>query len=290
MKLSENFSNSFSYSKKLLDDGGRIILLIILNLIPIVNWLVVGYGVRVLREAPKSESPPEFENYRLLFIDGAKIFFITLIYMAIPIILIIFGAASLFAEFFSSGKFEPNATIRGIGASIILLGIALGLLLMTLLGVGTAHMAKTGKFGKAFAFGEIINILNRIGKAKYLAWMILMSLVGLLIGGLTGSIPYVGWFLSAIISPFITVFSFRSLGDLYNDGAPPELQVTALSATGEVTGKCASCGTPLQPHHKFCPLCGVPVTNAIDTKLCVVCGMRIPSATDICGACGAKQN
>ncbi|HKM79231.1 MAG TPA: DUF4013 domain-containing protein [Candidatus Bathyarchaeia archaeon] len=294
MRLSENFSNSFYYAKKLLDDGGRIILLIVLDLIPVVNWIVVGYGARVLREAPSSESSPKLENYGSLFVDGAKIFFASLIYMLFPIILIMLGAASFFAERFSTGKaLRSSAVLGGAGILVVLLGMLLGFILLILLGVGMAHMVKTGKFSKAFAFGEIIKILNGIGKMKYLGWVILTSLIAILIGGITGSVPYIGWLLSAIISPFLTVFIFRSLGDLYNDGAPPELKVVITpSLTGMTGNKCASCGTPLQPHHKFCPACGAaaPVRSVMETKLCVVCGIRIPATAIFCGSCGAKQN
>lgn len=44
MNLTENLGNSFSYAKKLLSDGGRLIILIILDIIPIVNWIVLGCG------------------------------------------------------------------------------------------------------------------------------------------------------------------------------------------------------------------------------------------------------
>ena len=131
--------------------------------------------------------------------------------------------------------------LGGAGILVALLGMLLGFVLLILLGVGMAHMVKTGKFSKAFAFGEIIKIVNGIGKVKYLGWVILTSLIAILIGGITGSVPYIGWLLSAIISPFLTVFIFRSLGDLYNDGAPPELKVAITPSLAGMTGiKCAT--------------------------------------------------
>ena len=294
MRLSENFGNSFNYAKKLLDDGGRVILLIVLDLIPVVNWIVLGYGARVLREAPTSEPPPKLENYAILFVDGAKIFFASLIYLLFPIILIMLGGASFFAERFSTGKtLRASAMLGEAGILVTLLGILLGFVLLILLGVGMAHMVKTGKFSKAFAFGEILKILNGIGKVKYLAWVIMTSLIAILIGGLTGNVPYIGWLLSAIISPFLTVFIFRSLGDLYNDGALPELKAAMTPSLAGMTDiKCATCGTPLQPHHKFCPACGAaaPIPSVMETKSCIVCGIRIPAIAVFCGSCGAKQN
>jgi hypothetical protein len=296
MNLTENFSNSFNYTKKLLGDGARTILLIILDIIPIANWIVIGYGARVLREAPASEVPPKLENYGNLFVEGAKVFFASFIYMLIPIVLIAAGAASLFAGFFSmEGTTVPSLALGGAGIVAVLAGIILGFFLLILLGVGIAHMVKTGKFSKAFAFGEIFKIISGIGKVKYLGWVILTALIAILIGAITGRIPYIGWLLSAVISPFFTVFIFRSLGDIYNDGAPAELKIgTGPPSSGGVVGiKCASCGMALQPHHKFCPACGAPapVPSVVEgTKFCIACGASMPATASFCGSCGQKQN
>ena len=63
LNLSGNLSNSFDYAKKLFSDFGRLIILIVLNVIPLVNWIVIGYAARVLRESPSSEVPPKLERY-----------------------------------------------------------------------------------------------------------------------------------------------------------------------------------------------------------------------------------
>jgi len=290
MRLSENFANSFDYSKKLLSDGGRIILLVVLDLIPFASWIVLGYGARVLRDAPNSGAPPKLENYGKMFVDGAKVFFGTFTYMVVPIFLIIMGTASLLE---STDVVGTSAKLfKGAGAITVLVGIILFILLLGISGVGIAHMVKTEKFSKIFAFGEIFRIINGIGKVKYLGWVILTGLIALLISGIAASIPYMGWLLSALISPFLTVFIFRSLGDLYNDGAPSELKQMETTPTGETAIKCPTCGTPIQPQHKFCPACGAPtpVPSVTETKFCIACGARIPVSVGFCGVCGAKQN
>lgn len=293
MNLSENLSNSFDYAKKLLSDGGRLIILIVLDIIPIVNWIVIGYAARVLRESPGTETPPKLEKYGEMFIDGAKVFFAFLVYMLIPAILIVAGGASLFASVLTlqGQAVTPTLMLGGTGLVLVLVGSVLAIIFSILLAVGLAHMIKTGKFGKVFAFGEIFSIIRGIGWGKYLGWIVIVVIIGVLIGGITGLIPYVGWLVSAIISPILSVFMFRSLGLLYNDGAPSELRAKAVSGLA-----CSSCGTPLQPHHKFCPNCGaaapaVPATpaGAEGTKFCVSCGAKIPANASFCGTCGAKQ-
>jgi len=295
MNISENLNNSFNYSKKLLSDGGRLIILIVLNLIPLVNWIGVGYAARVLREAPASEAPPKLEKYGDLFSDGAKVSIASLIYMVVPLALIISGAVSMGAGIFSSES--ASLMLGGLGVVLLLVGLMLAFVFLIFLGVGIAHMVKTGKFGKAFAFGEILSIIGRIGWGKYIGWAVVTAIIAFVVGGLASSIPYFGWLLSAVISPFLSIFIFRSLGDLYNDGAPSELRVSettgvgaSVVATAPVT--CASCGAQLQPHHKFCPACGAPAPapTVEGSKFCIACGARIPTTAGFCGSCGAKQN
>lgn len=294
MNLTENLSNSFEFAKRLLSDGGRLIILIVLDIIPIVNWIVVGYAARVLRESPGTEVPPKLERYGEMFVDGAKVFFASLIYMLIPIILIATGGASLFAGLLSmqGSVVVPSVMLGGAGAVLLLVGVLSAIILLLLLAVGMAHMLKTGKFGKAFAFGEIIGIIRSIGWGKYIGWIVVLVIITIVLGGVAGLIPYVGWVISAVISPILSVFVFRSLGLLYNDGAPQELRVQPSAVSGLV---CASCGTPLQPQHKFCPTCGAaapvpaPPPPAEVKRFCMSCGAELPASAKFCGACGAKQ-
>ncbi len=294
MNLTENLRNSFEFAKRLLSDGGRLIILIVLDIIPIVNWIVVGYAARVLRESPGTEVPPKLERYGEMFVDGAKVFFASLIYMLIPIILIATGGASLFAGLLSmqGSVVVPSVMLGGAGAILLLVGVLSGIILLILLAVGMAHMLKTGKFGKAFAFGEILGIIRSIGWRKYIGWIVVLVIITIVLGGVAGLIPYVGWVISAVISPILSVFIFRSLGLLYNDGAPQELRVQPSAVSGLV---CASCGTPLQPQHKFCPTCGAaapvptPPPPAEVKRFCMSCGAELPASAKFCGACGAKQ-
>jgi ribosomal protein L40E len=183
----------------------------------------------------------------------------------------------------------------GVGLALVLIGAVLAFFLLLILSIGIAHMIRTGKFGKAFAFGEIFGIIRAIGWAKYVVWAIVIFVIAVIVGGIAGAIPVVGWLISLIISPFLTVFVFRSLGLLYNEGAPPELKIQAMPASATAGGTvCASCGAALQPHQKFCPSCGAPVppppAATPATKFCVSCGAKIPAGATFCGSCGAKQS
>jgi hypothetical protein len=226
MDIGDNFSDSFDYAKKLFSDGGRLIILIILNIIPVVDWVVLGYASRVLREAPGGTKPPKLENYGDLFIDGAKIFFVSLIYMIVPLALMGAGVASVVFAMFMGGGFmqgtpPPMETggmffLGGTGIVLLLVGAILAFLALIVLGAGVAHMIKKGKFGKAFAFGEIFDVIRGIGWGRYLAWVILVAIIAIVIGAIVGAIPVVGWLIQVIIAPAAAVFFFRSLGLLYS--------------------------------------------------------------------------
>jgi hypothetical protein len=293
MNLSDNLKDSFEYTKKLFSDASRLIILIVLSLIPIVDWIVIGYQARVLRESPGTGTPPKLEKYGELFVDGAKVFFATLIYMLIPLIFIIVGGVSTFGGLMSTSGLALAAgfVVGGAGVVILLIGIILMVLLLIILAVGIAHMIKTGKFGKAFAIGEILNIIRGIGWVKYIGWIVVVVIIAF-VSAVLGLIPIVGWLISFIIDPILGVFVFRSMGLLYNEGAPPELRVQAPVVSGLA---CPSCGTPLQLHHKFCPNCGTavpapppPIAQG-ETKFCISCGAKIPGTATFCGTCGAKQ-
>jgi hypothetical protein len=225
--LSNNLSNSFEYAKKLFGDFGRLVILIVLGLIPIVNWIVSGYAARTLRESPGADSPPKLEKYGDLFVGGAKIFFASLIYMLIPMILIGVGVGSFVASMatvggpdFSFAGFTPVQflALGGMGVVLVVIGILVAFAVLILLAAGLAHMIKSNSFGKAFAFSQILRLIGRIGWGKYLAWIILAAIIAAVIGAGVGSIPYVGWVISAVIAPPVMVLFYRSLGILYSEG------------------------------------------------------------------------
>lgn len=217
MDISDNFSNSLDYARKLFSDGGRLIILIILNIIPVVNWILLGYASTVLKEAPAGKAPPKLEDYGDLFVEGAKVFLVVLIYMIIPLAIVGAGMVSLLPALFMGSLSMENGwmLLGGAGLGLILAGAILAFLVLIILGASIAHMIKRGKFSKAFAFGEILDVIRGIGLGKYLVWVILVAIISLVVSAITGAIPFVGWLIEVIIAPALYVFFFRSLGILY---------------------------------------------------------------------------
>jgi hypothetical protein len=251
MKLEDNLKDSYNYTVKLFKDVGRLIILIILDIIPIVNFIVSGYFARVIRESPRSDSPPPLEKYGDLWISGAKIFVATLVYMIIPIGLIAAGAASSIV-----GAFMPLTGLGIVGAIMVIIGIILAFLIMIIAIMAITHMAKTGKLGDAFDFSRVLSIIKNVGWPTYILWIIIIFVIGLVLAGIS-YIPYVGWILAMIISPFFMVFVGRSASIVYESGTTQA--PAAPTTTAAAVRYCGYCGNPLGPDDKFCGKCGRPV-------------------------------
>jgi hypothetical protein len=225
--LADNLNNSFAYARKLFSDFGRLVILIVLDLIPIVNLIVTGYASRVLRESPGADSPPKLVDYGDLFMDGLRIAIASIIYMLVPLLLIGAGIGSFIAAMVMQGgadfvlkgfTLDQMFLFVGTGLALVLTGALIAFVMLIMLVAGIAHMIKTGHFGKAFAFGEILGKIGKIGWGKYLAWIILVAIIAAIVSAVTAAIPQpLGWLVSAIIGPGLIVFFFRSLGLLYSE-------------------------------------------------------------------------
>lgn len=222
MSLSENLNSSFNYAKALASDIGRYVILLILNIIPVVNLIVTGYGARIIKTTPEVGELPKLERYGDLFIEGLKIFVAGFVYMIIPAILMVLGAGSVFVGAFGFGAL-PTAgafALAGLGALLLLVGLVLAFVLAIFFAIGVAHMLRTNNFGKAFAFGEIRQIIGRIGWGRYIGWLLVLFLIAVVLGAITGAIPFpFGTIISLILGPFLVAFYFRSVGTMYSAGA-----------------------------------------------------------------------
>jgi hypothetical protein len=58
LDLGKNLEDAFDFTKKMSEDAGRWIILIILSIIPIVNFITVGYAAKVIKDTPNSSTPP----------------------------------------------------------------------------------------------------------------------------------------------------------------------------------------------------------------------------------------
>jgi hypothetical protein len=224
MKLEVNLTDSFNYTKLLFNDLGRLLLLIILDIIPIVNFIVVGYLANVIKQPKDSNKLPPLENYFDLWIQGLVVVVASVIFMIIPIILIV---PFVFVYVVSSWFYFPVlSTIGGFLAIILLIiGIVFAFFLGLLLAMAIINMVKQDSFSKVFAFSEIMEIIGKIGWGNYIVWLVIIF-IGAIIVSAIGGIPVIGWFLGTIIAPIFGVFVARSATLTYMEATPEEPPTT----------------------------------------------------------------
>ncbi|MEM0295504.1 MAG: DUF4013 domain-containing protein [Candidatus Korarchaeum sp.] len=208
MELSENLNRAASFTGKLFSDIGNLILLIVINLIPLVNFIFTGYMAKIIRESP--EDPPKLSDYGKLFVDGLLIFIAALIYALIPALIMMVGGIGLTL---------PRESYGGVMSSLIftpflIIGLILLFAFMFMGVIAIGNMVRTGNFSKIFAFSENWGLIERIGFARYLIWLVIMFVILLIIGAIGSVIPWVG---GAIAGVFFGVFFGKSLALIFDE-------------------------------------------------------------------------
>lgn len=193
---------------KLLKDVGNLLILIVLNIVPIVNFIVLGYFSQVVRH--DHDDPPRISDFGMLFVEGLKLVIAVLIYAIVPLLVIFLGAGlALLAAFTHPYRYA-------VGPAVIL-SLAIGfLLLLVLLFIGMPALAlfmRTGDFGKIFAFGEAWELITRLGLLNYIIFYIVLIVFNFLVGFVGSLIPWVGTF---ILGVFSMAFTFKALSLFVN--------------------------------------------------------------------------
>jgi len=253
LKLDKNLTDSINYTQILFTDLGRLLILIILDIIPIVNLIVLGYVSRVIKEHPDSKELPPLENYWDLWVQGLKIVVAVIIYMIIPIILIVPFVFLAVLTWIAVPVLPIVSWLVAI--PLLIIGLLLAFFLAIILAMAIVNMVRKDSFGKAFAFGEILSVIGKIGWGTYILWLLVLFICSLIVAGL-GSIPAIGWILSLLISPIFGVFIARSASLTYLGGVSPEAP-KAVEAPKETTKKfCVYCGAEMTAEAISCPKCG----------------------------------
>ncbi|MFQ6084866.1 MAG: DUF4013 domain-containing protein [Candidatus Bathyarchaeia archaeon] len=232
MDLGKNLGEAYDYTRAFLSDVGRLILLIVLGIIPIVNLIVAGYLYRIMGEPPVSKEPPPLKDYGETWVKGLKILVVALVYFIIPAILTVpllwawvapfRGWYGAWYDIYPRPPMAPSA-FAFWAFPLFFVGILVAFFIAFFLAMAIVNMAKHDNLGKAFAFSEIWGVITRVGVGSYLLWLIVIFILCVVVGAL-GSVPYIGWLISLAVSPILGVFVARSASLVYSEGAPPEIE------------------------------------------------------------------
>jgi hypothetical protein len=205
-------NRSFNFLTKLFKNLGNLLLLIVLNVIPVVNFIVLGYFSRVLRR--DLEEPPELRAEEIggMFVDGLKVFLAVLLFAIVPLLIFLaLAGPAIFLAILQGGLLQPfllPAVAAGAVAAVL---VALAIFFFAL--PQLAIMIRTDNFGKLFAFGEGWSLIQAFGLGNYILLFAILLGFNLVVTAVLGVIPYVG---SAIAGVFAEAFAFKALSYLVN--------------------------------------------------------------------------
>jgi len=239
MSLSDDLTEASQYTGGIFKRIGDLLILFIISLIPIVDFIAIGYYARVLRDSPSSKTPPKLEGYMDMFIEGLKIFVVAIIWaiiigiIAVLIAIPFIALASLGGLFTNPASFITSAWIFVLAPFMVIFGI-IAFLLGIIACMGIVNMVKKNSFGKAFAFREIFNMIDKIGWLRYIAFFVIFFIAGAVVSAISGAAGPVGWVISAFLSVLVGVFFSRTIELLYDKAAgtstqppPPPTQAAA---------------------------------------------------------------
>jgi hypothetical protein len=184
----------------------------LVNIVPIVNFLALGYGLTYFSDLLKDEKHmlPEWKDWGTLFIIGLKAFVIMVVYM---IGVIIFGALS---------------TILG-GMLGGFLALVLFLAAMFFVPIALLRFVQEGySIAPAFAFKEIYD-LAREKMAEYMLVYAIIVGLSLVVAAIT-RIPVLGWILGPFAFFYLSLCFYNLLNTVFS--AEKELEDTGTIDPG----------------------------------------------------------
>lgn len=188
-----NLENAFKFPFK--DKNWFIKILIggALICIPVVNFLVFGYLLKILGDAKDKKEPvlPEWTDWGILFQEGFTAFVVMLCYSMVFVILFILGRIPI------------------IGCLTIPLQLAAGFLLSPVIAVSLCFYLERKELGAAFDFKGIIERF-KTNIADYLVIALVM--------GALGAVSLITMFLAIFIWFYLSIVAFRLYGESFSAG------------------------------------------------------------------------
>lgn len=220
------FTDALTYPKDGTDAAktiliGGVLTLLSVFILPIA--FVTGYLVRVIRAVDDGTgTPPVFDEWSDLFVDGLKGMAIMFLYFLVPAILL--AAFGVVVGLLGSGQ---------LGAAVALLGVLVALpVWVAVWYVATAgfiNFAVTGRFGSAFEFGTLRPILSSGTFAT--GWLVALAVLvlGGIVGGIVAAIPILG-LASAFVAFYASVAAAYCYARGFADSVPVESAPEAPTA------------------------------------------------------------
>ncbi len=184
-------------------------VLSLLGVLFVPSLFVYGYLVRVIRQVSSGETdtPPVFDEWEELLVDGLAVFGISLVYVLLPTVILIGGLFVLLvpvgvgvgAGSSDGGVFALFGVLLSL--AVALLGFAVFLAAFYLLPAAVAAYARTGRFGSAFSPSTVRPVGT--DRSYAVAWLVAV-VVGFLAQVVGGALTLT--LVGAVLVPFVTFY------------------------------------------------------------------------------------
>lgn len=225
MSIGTIISDSLKYPFSNIKRAFGLLLLFLGSILIIPAFLALGYNLRIIENTINgSNELPPFDEWGNMFIDGLRFFAVTLIFLIIPDILMIYVIPWILATYF--GIFQISNYLL---SNIIGLLVTLPFNLAYIMALG--NMAHEVRFGAAFEFNKIFGFIKRIGWPKYVMYIIVFALIDLLLSLIPDFSALLQislgfkWFIVDLIlligiSIYLSMYRGRFIGLMYREGQP----------------------------------------------------------------------
>jgi len=185
----------------------------------LLSFITAGYLARIYRGGA---TPPEFDNWGPLYIDGIKIA-VTGFLWFIPVAL----AVAMMVIFAIIGLSDNSALPGPLGIGLVIVSLILMIVLVVIAllysMMGIIRCARTGSIREGIRFTAITATLRSIGWVNYIIALVILFVIGIvffIVMSALSLIPYVGDIIQLVFIPVYTIFSARYMTRVYEHGVP----------------------------------------------------------------------
>ena len=199
--------------KRPFSDIQKFVIGALLNILPIINFLSLGYALKAAKlSLKKNAALPEWDGWGDLFAKGFLAIVIGLIYF-IPAftIFLIFGGSAMFSMM--AGGFSSMAVFAAMGTSL-LAALILSVVIGYVLPLALLSFVETERFGAAFEFEKIF---RKAFKGDYFAAWVVSLFISVILTFVAAIIPFLRVILLPAASFASMMIMFTLIGEIYTE-------------------------------------------------------------------------
>ncbi len=198
-------ANDVEWIKKILIGG-------LLMLIPIVNFITLGYYIKTMRGGIDGNSSlPEWDDWGNLFVKGLLVVIVVFIYMLIPLAVMFLSIGGAAISSIASNDMSPASIGTIIGGSLV--SVVLMFIVCLLLPMALSIYAKEDSIVAAFKIGETLSRIKSVIGEYIIAILLLYALM--FIVSFISMIPFIGWVVMIFANFYVALVAANMFGKVY---------------------------------------------------------------------------